>query len=79
MARKEIPARVETTCDRCGNIRETKSKSWALSGKLSMSCNGLDYQGCAVGPGDSFHFEFCDACYNAARMVVAGIQKEPKP
>ena len=59
------PAVEITTCDMCGKVKESKDyKLWSLSGTIRMTCEGLDFQGSAVGPGENMKWIFCNRCYN---------------
>lgn len=67
MATKTIPARTETTCDVCKVLCTPSNR--AMSCTLNFDRAGLDYQGCAVGPG-GFKLELCDKCCSELEDAV---------
>ena len=68
----KIPEQTIITCDFCERQKLTgKDPAWLLSGRLTYQCDGLDYQGNAVGPGDNVTRELCDRCYDAALAALS--------
>jgi hypothetical protein len=76
---KTIPARTETTCDVCNRTCDLNNRR--KSGIVNVGCNGLDYQGMAVGPG-GFRLEVCDECLgyinDAIDSCVQSIKEDGK-
>lgn len=70
-----IPARIITTCDRCGIERSSNFKSdlFTMEGTIYLKCEGLDYSGVAVAPGDRIKYILCNECYIKTR---ASLEKE---
>jgi len=61
----KVPERVIITCDFCSREKQKgKDPAWLLGGRLTYCCDGLDYQGNAVGPGDNVRRDLCDRCYD---------------
>lgn len=77
MAIKKIPEKIIITCDRCGDEKLNKTnadyKKWSANGTVTFTCEGLDYSGAAVGPGDACKLIFCNTCYD---KVVFAIRQE---
>ena len=67
MATKLIPARTETTCDRCGVLCDSRNRR--MAGSVKLYRHGLDYQGNAVGPCEC-SYELCDKCVMDAEGVI---------
>ena len=67
MATKQIPARTEVSCDRCGV--DCTNANRRMAGVLSLYRHGTDYQGNAVGPAGCT-YELCDKCIMEAESVV---------
>lgn len=70
----KIPEKTVYTCDACE--RNFEKVAHSLEGKMSMSCEGLDYHGVAVGPGDRYSAIFCNKCYLKIRDGLAELIKE---
>jgi len=77
----KIPEKIIITCDGCHCVKGESKKSWAHSGTIHFMCDGLDYQGAPVGPGDNSKCVFCDNCYfiakEAMREVLEGEKDHP--
>lgn len=74
MSRTTIPEKKILKCDGCGKV--ANDNHFPSSGVFKISCNGLDFQGCAVGPGDMLTYDFCDSCYYKMRGLFAANLKE---
>lgn len=75
MARKEIPAKVEVTCDACGRLcgnSLTNAARRVCDGKLLVRQHVCDYSGSPVASGN-MDLEFCDQCQS---RVTAAINRE---
>ena len=72
MGERIIPEQRIVSCDFCERVRlKGKDPAWLLSGKLTYQCDGLDFQGNAVGPGDNVTTELCDRCYDKALSALS--------
>ena len=63
MATKTIPAKTETTCDKCGCVC-TKcfgSGRRIMDGTVTLYRHGIDFGGNPCGPA-GFNIELCDNC-----------------
>lgn len=64
--KRTIPEKHETICDRCK--REIRNDDQLEAGVV-FHCNGLDYQGYNVGPGDHYAFDLCSGCYSFVKSA----------
>ena len=58
-------------CDACGVELKGSDKESTCS--ILMTSDGLDYSGCAVGPGSGGNF---DCCYNCYSEILEKLNKD---
>jgi hypothetical protein len=76
MGVKVIPEQKIVTCDSCG--ADFKNKAHSYSGRVSYTCDGLDFQGHAVGQGDNRSYIFCDECYfRVTKALKESLKAQP--
>lgn len=73
--RTEVPKKVIITCDVCR--KPCEGQSYRMSSILNMERAGLDYQGCAVGPG-GYKYDLCDHCSHQITITIEQMMKAAK-
>lgn len=67
-----IPAKEILTCDICKYTQDVVS--FRTSSAVDLKRDGLDYQGCPVGPG-GLKYDLCDACGGALEDLIRKAEK----